>query len=414
MVVVAGFALLARLAGAAKEVAVAWRFGVGAEVDAYLLVFNLVNWPVGIIAGVLPVVLLPLLGRAQREGSEGMPRFLAETLGLTVAVGVIFSLGMLIVLPQVVSAEWFGLPATTAALALQIIPSMSWYPLAGLVVALYSSWIMSENGHANTLIEGVPALFVMLAVVFWGGIAALAWGTIVGAGVQVLSSLVAQTGPGRAVAPRFSLSSPSWLPLWNGLGIMLLGQTVLGFSVIVDQFFAARLDEGAISALGYSGRILSLLTVLVATAVGRATLPVFSASTHMEVGQLRALARRWSLLTGLAGVAVALVGWATAPLMVRLLFERGTFDGADTIAVSRVLRFAIVQLPVFCASLVLVSLHSSQGRYRLLLAGGVLGLAVKLVASVALLPLLGVSGLMLSYTAMYAANLLLFLWAAQR
>lgn len=45
MISVAGFLFLSKLAGAAKEMAVAYRFGISAEVDAYVLVLTIVSWP---------------------------------------------------------------------------------------------------------------------------------------------------------------------------------------------------------------------------------------------------------------------------------------------------------------------------------------------------------------------------------
>ena len=52
---VAFFLLVSKLAGAAKEMAVAWRYGVSETVDAYVFVFNLVTWPVTLWFGDIPV-----------------------------------------------------------------------------------------------------------------------------------------------------------------------------------------------------------------------------------------------------------------------------------------------------------------------------------------------------------------------
>ena len=79
MVLVVLFVFFGKLAGAAKEVAIAWRYGVSEEVDAYLLVLNLVSWPVGVWFSVLTVVLVHgafadasswngVIERLQREG----------------------------------------------------------------------------------------------------------------------------------------------------------------------------------------------------------------------------------------------------------------------------------------------------------------------------------------------------------
>ncbi len=109
----------------------------------------------------------------------------------------------------------------------------------------------------------------------------------------------------------------------------------------------------------------------------------------------------------LAGVFTLAFGWVLAPWVVHLLFERGTFTAGDTLTVARLLRFGLLQLPFYFSTLVFVSLHSSQGRYRLLLMSGVLGLSAKAVAIYYLLDTFSVGALMLSGVVVYAANTLL-------
>lgn len=408
IILVGSFAVAARLVAAAKEVAVAWRFGVGAEVDAYLFVFNLVNWPVGVWSGVLAVLLIPLEARIRRERPETLGRFRAEMLAGALGVGALLSIAAAILLPGLLASPWVGLPTRTVSLALELVPLLSWFTIGGIVVGLYSTWIMSAGGHANTLLEGLPAVGILAAVLLGGGVEALAWGTLAGLLVQLSASIAVQEEAVKGRLPRFSLTSSYWTPFRRGFGVMMLGQVVISLTSIIDQFLAAGLDEGAISSLGYSARVLALVLTVFATAVTRATLPVFSSTAAEGGAGLRSLALRWAWVMGLAGIAVAAIGWAAAPTGVRLLFERGTFDAVDTASVSRILRFSLLQVPFYCASLVLVSLHSSQGRYGLLLAGAIVALVVKTTASIILLPTLGVAGLMLSYAAMYGANLLLF------
>ncbi len=413
LVLVSVFAFAGKLAGAAKEMMVAWRFGISAEVDAYLFAFSFVNWPVAVAFSLLATILIPLEAKIRADRPDGLAGFRREMLAATLIVGASLALVGMLLLPRIVTSAWVDLPPETAAIAAAIAPGLAWYTLLGLVVTLYSTWIMSAGGHANSLLEGVPALGILVALAISGSVEALLWGTLGGALVQLASSAAMQPQRGRGALPRFSLRSPHWASFRRGFGVMVIGQVVISFTAIVDQLLAARLEEGAISALGFSGRILSLVLTLVATAVTRATLPVFS-DTEAAGARLRPLALRWSRAIGLAGVGVAAIGWLLAPLAVRLLFQRGTFDAADTDAVAGVLRYSLVQVPFYCASLVLMSMHASQRHFRTILASGILGLAVKVAVSLALLPRLGVAGLMLSYAAMYAANLLLFLRAGAR
>ena len=185
-------------------------------------------------------------------------------------------------------------------------------------------------------------------------------------------------------------------------------------TALVEQFFAARLSEGAISQLGYSNRILALVLGVLATAATRATLPVFAKLRAAGSQDLRPFALQWAMWFGLGAIAIGALGWLLAPWGVKLLFERGTFTSTDTANVAMLLRYGLVQLPFYVASLVLVSLQASEGRYGLLLVSGILGLAVKTGASFALLSLMGIGGLVLSSAAVYAVNVALLASARTR
>jgi peptidoglycan biosynthesis protein MviN/MurJ (putative lipid II flippase) len=195
------------------------------------------------------------------------------------------------------------------------------------------------------------------------------------------------------------------VPFRQALGLLLLGQVVMNLSILVDQYFAAGLAEGAISSIGYANRILAMVLGIVATALTRATLPVFSRSGAGAGAQARSLANRWAALMIGAGLMVAMAGWILAPWGVRLLFQRGTFTSGDSAVVTHLLRLGLLQLPFYFSSLVLVSLQSSLGRYGLIMATGVLGLGVKVAGNFLLLPVLGTGALMLSTTLVYGVNL---------
>ncbi len=414
MAAVSSFVLLAKIAGAAKEMAVAWRYGVGAEVDAYLLVFNLVSLPATISFSVLAVVLIPLAARVRGDTPQQLPRFGAELLGLTVIGGLALAAVGMFALPALLTGKWLGLPGRTTDLAVQMVPVLVWLTPLGLIVALYSTWTMSVGRYINTLFEGLPAIGILVAVLMTGGIEPLMWGSLAGTLVQ-LGVLVASGGDRVfRVAPAFRVSSPQWAPFWQGFGIMMVGQAILSLTTVIDQFFAARLGEGAISSLGYAGRILALALSLVATAVTRSTLPVFSQSRASGGVDVQRIARRWTTLLAFVGVAMVGIGWILAPWAVRILFERGTFTTGDTQIVARLVRLGLLQLPFYFASLVFVSLHSSFGQYRLLLWSGVLGLGTKVIANFLLIPTFHVGALMLSNVAVYGANLLLLAKAPSR
>jgi peptidoglycan biosynthesis protein MviN/MurJ (putative lipid II flippase) len=414
LIAVAAFAFLGKLAGAAKEVAVAWRYGVSAEVDAYLFVFNLVNWPLSIWFSVLTVVLIPMAARMRQESPTGLRHFQGELLGSTLLLGAALAVLGLVGLPPLLASSWVGLPPRTAELAIRMVPVLAWVVVPGLLAGLYSIWMMSAGGNANTLLEGLPALGILIGVLLTGGIEPLIWGTLAGTLAQLAFVAAPMRAPSERHQPMLSLSSPHWPPFWQAFGVMMLGQGILSLTTLVDQFFAARLGEGAISSLGFASRIIALIVGIVATAVTRSMLPVFSRTGASGVRDVRTLALRWAGMMALVGVAAVAIGWLLAPWTVRILFQRGTFTADDTARVAALLRYGLVQLPFYFYSLVLVSMHASLGRYKLLMLSGLVGLGAKTIASFLLLPAYGVGGLMLAQAAVYASNTLLLAKAHPR
>lgn len=406
MSTVAFFLFLAKLAAAAKEVVVAWRYGTGAVVDAYLFVFNIVGVPIAVWYSVLFVVLTPLLVRLRQQDRSSEATFRLEVLGFTIMVGIAAGLAVWLSVRLALGASSLGLPAATHALALASLDWLVWLIPLGLIVHYGSVLLMTTGRHANSLLEGAQPLTLLLMLLLWngGGIWVLLAGTLLGAVVQ-LALTAAAAGRGTILArPRFSFTSPVWSEFRVGIGVMLVAQIALALTTVVDQLFAADLGVGAISTLGYSSRVLGLFLALGATAIGRATLPIYARVRQSDPSALIPLARRWSLLMLIGGTAVSLLGWAASDWMVRILFERGAFTHQDTLAVSEVLRWGLTQIPFYFAMFAASQAVFSFGSYRIAAALAIMGLLVKIVLSFILVPQFGISGLMFSTTAMYALS----------
>jgi peptidoglycan biosynthesis protein MviN/MurJ (putative lipid II flippase) len=403
------FSVAGKLSMGLKEIAVAWRFGVSAQVDAYLFIFNLVSWPVAIWFSTLSVIVIPLEARLRKDSAERLVVFRAELLGITLFVGFALVLLARLGLPWLVRQPLIGLPPGTVALALDMTPELAWLVLPGVLVGLMSTWMMSDGRYANTLLEGIPALCILAVVLVSSSIQAMVWATLVG----TIAQLAVLNSSGRHGAA-FGLSSPAWTAFWRAFGVMILGQALIAVTTLVDQFFAAGLGEGAISSLGYASRVLSLVNGIVSPAVARATLPVFSNSRVADTADIHQIAIRWAGIMGLLGLFVVVVGWLVAPDVVALLFQRGTFTGADTERVTTLLRYGLLQLPFFFASLVFVSLFSSRGQYKVLLVVSFIGLCLKTAVVWGFVGRLGIAALILSTAVMYGGNLLGLLVANHR
>lgn len=405
------FVVIGKLSGAFKEMAIAWRYGISAEVDGYLFVANLVSWPVALWFSVLTVVLVPLAARLARESPAQLPLFRAELLGAAIALGVALALVMAVLLPLVIRAPWTGLPAHTATFATDTVFGMTLLLPIGMVASVFSIWMLAVGMHANTLLEGVPALVLAGAVLIGdSGVGPLVWGTAAGAVLHLVCLALPLAKRGEIKWPRFSFSSPAWQWFKQGFAVMLIGNALMSLVTIVDLMFSVHLGTGAVSALSYASRVLALILGLGGTAISRATLPVFSNVTYSDNAMadsskaIQKVAARWICIMFFLGtIAMLAVSWL-APVIIGLLFERGAFSAENTAEVASVLRYGAVQLPFYFAGLVLVSSLVSRGLHLAVAIGAGLNLLVKLASNFLLVPTFGINGLMLATSVMYASS----------
>ena len=400
------FVFIGKLAGAAKEMTIAWRYGVSATVDAYVFVFNLVSWPVSVWFSILTVVLLPLAARLRCDTPNDLSRFRAELLGFTLLLGIGLGLLAWLGLPFLLREGWMGLSGPALEQALKMTGSLVLLVPLGTILSLFSAWLLAGGHYRNTLFEAIPSLTLLVALLLppsWIP-EPLLWGTVAGFALHAAALGASLRCRGELPAPRFAQRSPAWQFFWASIGIMALGQVLSSLTNLVDQFFAAGLNEGALSTLSYANRILSLILGLGATAISRATLPVFSKAIAQDGTQVTALALRWSKWMLIFGMAVLMVSWLFAPWAVRMLFERGAFTAHDSQAVTRVLRCTLIQVLFYFPGLVLVSALAAQRRYVLIALSGTINLLCKLPLAFVLVQQFGLYGLVLSTVLMCAMS----------
>ncbi|MEQ4619274.1 MAG: lipid II flippase MurJ [Corticimicrobacter sp.] len=417
---VAFFLIIGKLAGAFKEMAVAYRYGISDVVDAYQFTMTFATWVPVTLVGVLSVVLIPVLVRLRKDEHRQNVRFLGELQTLAWWLGLALAALIILAWPWVLQGPGAALNAETMAYARELAWGFAPVALFTVLAGVSAARLRARERHVNTLLDSVPALVILVWVMLAGpdaGIAPLLWGTVLGFAVQCiwLQWLAARADNGIWGAPTWGLGSPYWHGMAQALGIMMIGQLVMSLVGPLDQYTAARLSGNANATLGYAARLLSLLLGIGAMSVGRAALPVLSeVQSRGEPARARQMALKWSMAMAAIGVVAVAVGWWLAPWGVALIFERGAFGPDDTRAVAQVLRWGMLQLPFYFGVLVLVQLLASQKRYRIMAAIAVMNFAVKALMNHLLAPAMGVAGIMLATSLMYLSSYLCYFLVASR
>ena len=401
--------VVAKIASAAREMAIASRYGVSGTLDAYQMALTVTTMVPAILGAIATAVLVPTLIAARARSSERL-HFINELNGAVVLISIVIAL-----------LTWAAAPYASALLAgttysarLQLTVRMSsaLAPVAAFTIgiAYLSARLQSRERYAYSVSEAVPALAIMALVLLPFG-AGESWplivGTIAGLFLQLLLlGGLASKGDAPLGSVRLTQRSPEWRSLYGSLLVMGVGQLLLAASTPIDQGFAARLGEGAVATLGYANRIIALLTGFGTIVVARALLPVLAGSVaEGKVALARRQAWQWAMLTGTAAVAIAIVVWFAAPTIIRLLFQRGAFDASATAQVSRVLQFGTLQLPFYFAGMAVVQFIIALRGYRAILAITAAAICAKLLLNLLLVPMMGLPGIVAATAGMYAVSL---------
>lgn len=420
MCTVGGLTILVKAVAAAKDVFLAYQFGTGDRLEAFLIAFLLPQFAINLVAGSLNAAIIPTyIEVRERHGREAAQRFLS-----TVAMG---SMVFLIVVAGIMAwtaADVLGVLAIGFAPDKLTLTAMLYYLL--LPTLLFSgfstTWgaILNATGRfaIAAAVPVITSLAMVLALLLFGrrwDVYALAIGTAGGMLVEAVILGWALRQAGISIVPYWYGATPAVKQVARQFVPMVAGALLMGSTTLISQAMAAMLPAGSVAALNYGSKLTTLLTGVGTLAVSTAVLPHFSwmVARHDEQGIRHTFLTytRWILLVTLP-LTLALV-YFSEPL-IRLLFERGAFTEADTALVGRVQALFVLQVPFYTVGMLAVRLISALKANHILMWGAAINLMVNVVLNYLLMQWLGVAGLSLSVTLMYVASMSFLLGMAWR
>lgn len=412
MLVVSLFAVVASVARIGQDAAIAWRHGTEPLVDAYYFLTSVAGWPVAVALSTLTMLVAPVEAALRSTRAELATRLRAELLGGVLVLSVVALPLAYWAMYTATGTAWSGLAAAARVDAQAGMWAMALAVPLGLMAALLSAWLVAGARHVLTLLEALPPLVLVAALLLLPG-PVLFWGTTAGIALQAAAMAWVLHLSRSLPAPRLGLSAEAWRGFSDGALLLLAGQMLFSLVPLVDPFFAARLGDGAVASLSYANRLVLGLQGLAGLALQRAGLPLLSQWMVSAPAQARRAALRWAWAAAAGGALLGLAVALLADPLVSLLYERGRFTASDRGEVAQLLRYGMLQMPIFLGGLVVVTaLASASARHTLALVAA-LGLAAKLLLSAWLVGEYGAVGLLMATAGMYVMTTMLA-WLALR
>lgn len=441
---VVGLAVLSsRVLGLVREQVFAAFFGAGRVFDAFVTAFRIPNLFRDLFAeGALSAAFVKTFSqKLDREGEEKAWRLAAlvfVVLGLAVAAVVL--LGMLFA-PALVGAMAPGFDAekreltvalarlmfpfllmvALAAVAMGVlnaknvfgVPAMAstFFNVGSIVTGLAASWLlepgfMSDVARAIATGGDIPRDTEAAARAIFGmGIGVLAGGCL-----QLFVQAPALRRVGFRPSARVDLRDPGLREVLRLMGPAVLGTAATQINVFVNTWFASGLGDGAMSWLNYAFRLMQFPIGVFGVAIATATLPAISrAAARQDTGAYRdvlASSLQFALfLTVPSAVGLAVLG---RPI-IGLIYERGSFGAADTLATADALSFYALGLVGYSLIKILAPAFYAIDDPKVPARVSLASIAVNVGLSALLVGPLGHRGLALSTSVVATANALLLL-----
>ncbi len=418
--------LVSRVLGLVRDQVLAAYFGAGNEMDAFVVAFRIPNLVRDLFAeGAMSAAFVPtftreltLRGRrdAWRLGNNVMNALLLVT-GVLVVAGIVFARPLI----TLYAGDFASVPGKlelTVQLTRVVLPFLTLVAVAAAAMGMLNSlhhYFVPALSPAMFNVATIVGAFVLVPLMPRFGlppIMAVAFAALVGGIGQVAIQWPSLRREGFRYARVFDPRDPGLRRVLLLMGPGTIGLAATQVNLFVNTLLATSQGTGAASWLTYAFRLMYLPIGLFGVSIGTAVLP--AVSRHATVGDHAGI--RHTVSRGLemmlmlnVPATVGLIILATP--IVQLLFERGHFLPSDTAATAAALRLYAVGLIGYSAVRIASPTFYAIGESRTpaMVSVGVIG--INLIASVALVRVIGFQGLALgtSIAAIVNAALLLTL-----
>lgn len=377
--------LCSRIFGFFRDVCTASSLGAGVYSDIFFIAFKLPNLFRRVFGeGAFTQSFLPSFIHARYKG------IFALSIGVIFALSLVFlSLIVFFFSPFFTKLLAFGFSSETIALAAPIVSINFWYLLLVFFVTFLSTLLQYKNifwvNAYNTALLNIAMILALffthnqdkLSMVYM-----LSYGVLIGGLAQIalhfyplyrlvffklfwLSALKVQRFWSKS-GDKYETFQSDLKNFFKQFFPALLGSSTAQLIAFIETFMASFLSFGSISYLYYANRIFQLPLALFAIAISTALFPMVAKAikNNQEEKALQAMKKAfWFLCISLC--VCSLGGIVLSQEIIKVLFQRGSFNTQDTLITAQVFALYLIGLLPFGLSRIFslwLYSHQLQGK----------------------------------------------------
>ena len=421
------FTLLSNILFVTRDIILARWFGLGNELDAFFISLIVPMFFVTVLSIPIGTIMVPSLLHFLKDDHHAKVQQL-----ITICSTMIF-IGMIILCLGLFACSGFYLPVLALGFTAEKITQSYMLQIFAFPILFFSGFVILGNSILNArqkfalpaLIQSVvPILAILSLLVFakWIGIYAMALGMGIGQLVNLFIVGYYVHKEGYSIFPRMTKdvlflikkSSQYLATLLSQYIPLIFSSFFVSLALPVNNFMAASLHSGSVSAFGLGTKFVLFFTGLVGTGISTVMLPYFSSFfVRNRIMDARHELSFFLFLGTAIPIPLTVIVYFLTGFVVKIVFG-GAFTIDDISTVTRVIEYGIIQLPFFCTNMLFAKYANAKQKNTLIMVSSLLGLTLNIILNFIFITRMGVGGIALASSLSLMAATMLFLIVGHR
>ena len=394
--------LIARCCGILRNIVIAAKFGASSATDAFFVALFIPLAISGIMMNSISAAFIPILSK--KESESGKNHYVSAVFTFILLVLVCITAIIIYFAPFIISLIAPGFDDATnriARFSLRIIAvSIILMGLNGLLASIFNA---SKHFVVPSIVKLLWNGGIIFSVIVLSGTLGI-YSAVVGVILGIFSQFIIQyLFLIRKTPFRFHFTLKDFFYnikefIWSGVPITLSG-IFDHSSYFVTYGLASKLEEGSVSIINVSSKIIEIVSSLSSLAFGTAIFPSLAELANQNnIDDLKKIVK----------LSISVLAYIFLPIscaivifrqpIVSTLFEHGLFNSEASVKTSNcLLYYSLGVLPLAGSYLLERALFSLQ-KNVLVLACTVIRLAIRILSSIILMQWLPLYGLILAFS----------------
>lgn len=397
-VIVFSLVFIGKISGLFKDLLFTYYYGVSDITDGYFLANSISSLLYVAVYSAVPVVVVPLYSHLLSLGEQSIiSRKLSSALIFFFLISLALGVGVALSATQLVELFTGEAADVVKKLASDYLVIMAFtFALSTMVAFFNALQTVHKRSLPSYIVPLVNNFMFCGGLIFFGSagdltkvlyLGVFAWLVLLLVNGFLARSYFLSNGAGSGEAQfRFNI-----LALFVPAVLSFYVEQINGF---VGVYFASNLEAGAISILGYAGKLNLIFQSIFLVFLTASLFPrIASLATQGDLQQLTEYVSRCARLVVLCALPLIIFMIYYSEEIVELLFKRGKFVESDVVRVAGILSIMLIAVPFGLLRDVLNRLFFSSGKNMVPIFLSLLSLSVNGIVSILAYRSFGLAGL---------------------